>query len=215
MGVFKKLFGRDGPDEYDVIRALVLHHFRSHPSIGEQMVKRLGESELMSLPEATIFKIVETHFRLKKQGRPDQEIFSSIEARRSKIGSGIMPKPLNLESYVKYRLDIEHGHKERLSQQFIGQAIRFCQKYLKWLGSKIRCDICKREKEEKDFLPIYLKNKVYICRSCDHSGIRHRLFRTGLKLVGMVFLGIVLLYVLIFLGILFVNILTFIKQTFF
>lgn len=215
MGVLNKLFTKDRPDEYDVIRALVLHHFRKHPDIGEQMVDRLGESEFMALPEATIYRIVETHFRHKRLGHPDHEIFSWIEARRSEIGSGIMPEPLDLESYVKYRLDVEYGSRERLSQQFIGQAIRFCQKYLNTQGLKIHCEICKKVKEEKEFLPIYLKNKVFICRSCDHPEIGQRLIWPGFKLVGVGILWVLLIYALIFIGIVFMNALTFIKETFF
>ena len=200
MDAFENPFGRGGPDEYDVIRALALHR----NSVDVEIIDRMEKSELMALPEGTIFKIVETHFKLKNQSFSDREIFSWIEAQRSEFGSGIIPNPLDLESYVKYRVNIEQEHGVRLSEQFIGLAVHYCNMYLESLGeqsseiptAKIRCELCKKEKEEKDFLPIFLKHKKYICRSCDQPSIALRFFRALCVLLAMVLFSILVVYFL-------------------
>ena len=194
-------------DEYDVIRALVSHRFREQLNLSDQMIDRMRKSELMSLPEGAMYEIVDKHFKLRMQGRLNREIFYLIEAQRPNIGSGIMPRPLNLESYVKYRVNIEHEYGERLTQRFIGLAIHFCHMYLESSGeqskgeipiNKIRCKICEKEKEEKDFLPIYLKNKKYVCRSCDRLGIGHRFFRASFILLGIILFWILAVYLIYF-----------------
>jgi hypothetical protein len=54
----------------------------------------------------------------------DQEIFEAIEAHRSMFDDkGIMPSPLTLSSYIKYRLEVEHSHGVPISSEFIDEAI--------------------------------------------------------------------------------------------
>ncbi len=199
MDVFENPFGRGGPDESDVIRALILHR----NSVDREIIDRMEKSDLMSQPEGTIFKIVETHFKLKNQSYSDQEIFAWIEAQRSEVGSGRMPKPLNLESYVRYRVNIEQEQGIRLSEQFIGLAVHFCNMYLGSLEERSKCEIpinkirrkiCEQEKEEKDFLPNYLIYKNYICLSCDKPSIALRFFRALCILLGMVLSSILVVY---------------------
>jgi hypothetical protein len=134
MGMLKKLFTIGKHDECDVIRALIIHRLGGSPDFDEKMIKRMGKTQLMLSPESAIFEIVETVYKFRKYGRQVPEILAWIEVQRSKNGReimpsrGIMPKPLNLESYIEYRVDIEHG--ERLSQKFIAEAIRICHKFL-------------------------------------------------------------------------------------
>lgn len=199
MDAFENPFSRGGPDECDVIRALALHR----NSVDVEIINRMEKSELMSQPEGTIFKIVETHFKLKNQSFPDQDIFSWIEAQRYEFGTGIMPKSLDLESYVRYRVNIEQEHGVRLSEQFVGLAVHFCNMYLESLEeqskyeipiNKIRCKICEKEKEEKDFLPIFLKNKNYICRSCVRPSFAFLFFRALCIMLAMVLFSLLAAY---------------------
>lgn len=128
MGFWKSLFG-SGHSKNDLIRALAKQRVRNDPmakamGFNEHMIDSLGMIQLAGLPESTIVTIVETYAMLKKHSVPDQEIFERIEAHRSSIGSGEMPRPLNLESYIHYRLDIEHSHGAPISEKFISEAVR-------------------------------------------------------------------------------------------
>jgi len=203
MDVFENPFGRGGPDESDIIRALMLHR----NSVDREIIDRMKKSELMLQPEGIIFKIVETHFKLKNQSYSDQEIFAWIEAQRSEFGSERMPKALDLESYVRYRVNIEQEQGITLSDKFIDLAVHYCNMYLESLGeqlkseipiNKFRCKICEQEKEEKDFLPIFLKHKNYICRSCNQPSIALRFFRALCVLLGVVLFTILAVYFLYF-----------------
>ncbi len=96
-------------------------------------INELPETILMSLPEATIVTIVETWAILKAQGVPEEDILKRIEAHRSSLGDyGDLPKPLTLENYIKYRLNLELGPNVPLSEEFIDYAIEVAkQQYLK------------------------------------------------------------------------------------
>jgi len=201
MDVFENPFGRGGPDESDVIRALILHR----NSVDREIIDRMEKSDLMSQPEGTIFKIVETHFKLKNQSYSDQDIFVWIDAQRSEFGSERMPRALDLESYVRYRVNIEQEQGITLSDKFIGLAVHYCNMYLESLGeqskseipiNKFRCKVCEQEKKENDFLPISLKHGNYICRSCDQPSIALRFFRALCILLGMVLSSILVVYFL-------------------
>lgn len=85
---------------------------------------------VMATPEATIVTIVESYVRLKASGRGEGEIFRWIEQQRSPIGSGPLPVPLTLQSYIRYRVDLEHGHTTLpLTDDFIAGAIRKSFRY--------------------------------------------------------------------------------------
>ncbi len=134
MGFLKKLFGGGRLDKEDLIQGLVKKRIREDPlaeSLGydESMVDSLGTMELMGIPEAAIVTIVETYALSLKSGAPEEAILNHIENHRSQIGSGTLPNPLNLESYIKYRIEIEHGHGAPISEKFISDAIATSREY--------------------------------------------------------------------------------------
>lgn len=134
MGFLKKLLGGGRSDKEDLIRGLVKKRIREDPLAGnlgydENMVDSLGTKELMGIPEAAIVTIVETYALSLKSGAPEEAILNHIENHRSQIGSGTLPNPLNLESYIKYRIEIEHGHGAPISEKFISDAIVTSREY--------------------------------------------------------------------------------------
>lgn len=134
MGFWKSLFGGGRPGKNDLIRSLAKQRVRDDPmaaamGFNEHMVDSLGMMQLAGLPESTIITIVETFAMLKKHGASDQEIFQRIEAHRSSIGSGEMPNPLNLESYIQYRVELEHSHGSPISEEFVSEATRVCREH--------------------------------------------------------------------------------------
>lgn len=89
-----------------------------------------SDVELMGSPEATVVTIVETYLELHHQGVPDDEIFEAIERHRQTTGRGQLPKPLNLDSYIKYRLRIEHRSRKRMNNEEIDFAIFAARNFL-------------------------------------------------------------------------------------
>ncbi|MFZ3137346.1 MAG: hypothetical protein WA126_08155 [Thermodesulfovibrionales bacterium] len=129
MGLWKSLFGGVGYSKNDLIRSLAKQRVRDDPmanamGFNEHMIDSLGMIQLAGLPESTIVAIVETYAVLKKKGVSDQEIFQRIEAHRSSVVSGEMPKPLHLDSYILYRIRLEHSHGFPISEDYINEAIR-------------------------------------------------------------------------------------------
>jgi len=128
MGFLKNVFGGGKPSKEDLIRDLAKERIKTDPlaeSMGynESMIDSLGTTELMGIPEAAIVTIVETYALSLKSGAPEEAILNHIENHRSQLGAGSMPVPLNLETYIKYRIEIEHGHGAPISEQFITKAI--------------------------------------------------------------------------------------------
>tara|TARA_R110001592_G_scaffold47479_2_gene150393 strand:+ start:437 stop:856 length:420 start_codon:yes stop_codon:yes gene_type:complete len=129
MGFLRKLFGGgDQPSKEELIRSLARRRISTDPlakqmGYDESMVDSLGTMELLSTPEAAIVTIVETFALSRKSGAPDKAIFDHIEMHRSQIGSGELPTPLTLESYILYRLEIEHSSGPPLSDDFVLWAI--------------------------------------------------------------------------------------------
>ena len=65
---------------------------------------------LMGVPEATIVVNVESYVFFKRQGLDDGAILARIEAHRATLGpAGVLPSPLTLESYIEYRLKLDHA----------------------------------------------------------------------------------------------------------
>lgn len=129
MGLWNSLFGGGRPSKNDLIRTLAKQRVRQDPTasamgFNERMVDSLGMLQLAGLPESTIATIVETYATLKKHATSDHEIFARIEAHRSRIGSGEIPNPLNLESYTQYRIQLEHGHGIPISEDSVAEAVR-------------------------------------------------------------------------------------------
>lgn len=127
---------RESPEtKNDFIRSLVRNRVQKDPlmqgmgyDIG--MVDSLDQSKIVGLPEATIAVIVETYSLLRRAGAAEHDTFERIEAFRAQHqpGTGPLPTPLTLDSYVAYRIEIEHGHA-RLSKKFIASAILACREY--------------------------------------------------------------------------------------
>lgn len=129
MGFFSSLFGGGGPSKNDVIRSLAKTRLRLL-GIDDGPIDSLGMLQLAGLPESTIATIVESYGALKKRGESDEEIFLRIESHRAQIGSGDIPEPLTLESYVQYRIDVEHSHGAvPIDEGFITAAVRICREH--------------------------------------------------------------------------------------
>ena len=134
MGFWKSLFGDRRPSKNDLIRGLAKQRVREDPSasamgFNENMVDSLGIMQLAGLPESTIVTIVETYAALKKHGVSDSEIFARIEAHRSSIGGGEIQNTLSLESYIQYRIELEHSHGAQISEEFVAEAISVCRQH--------------------------------------------------------------------------------------
>ena len=128
MGLFKSLFG-GGPSKNDLVRNLAKQRVREMGG-DESMVDSLGFIQFAGLPENTIATIVETYSMLKKRGGADQEVLASIEAHRSRMsGSGEMPSPLNLETYIQYRIALEASHGAPISADFLRDATNACRQH--------------------------------------------------------------------------------------
>jgi hypothetical protein len=132
MSLWDSLFDGDSPRKNDLIRRLAKQRVREDPmmasmGINETTIDFLGRLEYAGLPENVIVSIIETYARLKKRGVPDREILGRIEKRRSSISSGKMPQPLNLETYIQYRLELEHSHGVPISASFVAEAVRVCR----------------------------------------------------------------------------------------
>jgi hypothetical protein len=124
------LYGGVNSDKIGLIKNLAKKRVQNDPiasMLGD--IDSLSETMLMGLPEATIVTIVETWAILRKQGLRDKEILQRIEAHRASFGGyGDLPDPLTLQSYIKYRLDLEHGHGAPISEKFMDYAIEAAKK---------------------------------------------------------------------------------------
>lgn len=134
MGFLNKLFGGGDSAKEDLIKNLAKERVRADPAASrmgfdESMIDSLDTMQLMGIPEAAIVTIVETYAQSLKTGASERVILEHIENHRSQIGSGTLPEPLNLESYVNYRLEVEHGHGAPISEDFINKAIATCKRH--------------------------------------------------------------------------------------
>ena len=88
---------------------------------------QMTEFQVMGTPEATLVTIVETYSELRRRGGlTDEAIFTAIERHRSTpTEGGHLPNPLTLQSYVFYRVELEHGHGElRITDRYVADLIR-------------------------------------------------------------------------------------------
>lgn len=134
MGFLKKLFGGSASPKEELIKNLAKTRVRTDPTArrmgyDEGMIDSLGTMQLMGIPEAAIVTIVETYALSLKSGAPERAILEHIENHRSQIGSGTLPVPLTLESYIKYRLEIEHSHGAPIGEDFITEGIATCKQH--------------------------------------------------------------------------------------
>jgi len=130
MGFLSKLFGSSDTascnPKNDIIKKYVKKKIAADPSapLTTSDVDSMSEEILMGLPEATLFWIVENYSLHKIQGIEDKDTFQAIENHRSNMGkAGILPIPLNLEDYVKYRVKLEHQEGSP-SDKLIEEAIK-------------------------------------------------------------------------------------------
>lgn len=137
MGFFDAIFGkkragasgdRPPPDKIKWIRALAKKRVIQDPVAGVQgftpaMVEQLPPEILIGLPEGTLVTIVETFALLKAQEVSDADALQSIERYRSVIASGLLPSPLSLESYIEYRIDLEHSDCSPLPDGHIADCV--------------------------------------------------------------------------------------------
>ena len=134
MGLWSSLFSGGRSSKEDLIRSLVKKRVSNDPmaslmGFDASMVDSLDPLQLISTPEGSIVTIVETYALMKKQGTSDQQIFDCIEAHRSAIGSGTMPSPPNLESYIQYRIAVECRHVMPISSGFVAEALQICRQH--------------------------------------------------------------------------------------
>jgi hypothetical protein len=129
-----------GGNKASLIRELVKKRIKDNPHI-YSILKMVGgdpyteidnmtEDRLLCFPEGSIVTIVETFSVLKSKGVPEREIFEYIEEHRSSISGhkGVLPTPLTLINYIKYRVPLEIEHAEHrgflISDKFIEEAVR-------------------------------------------------------------------------------------------
>ena len=134
MHIFKKiLLGRSKVDKAELIRVLVdkrineswvLQNFGA--ALGVEDASQMNLLQLLSLPEAGIVTIVETYVAQRRKGKSSEEILTAIERHRSRLCPGArMPTPLNLESFVKYRVKLEMPEMSfPISDEFINFSIK-------------------------------------------------------------------------------------------
>lgn len=114
MGFFRKMLG-GGRTEQDLIRALVKKRVTGDAladAVGAtpEAIDEFPPEILISLPEATIVWIVKAWVQGELGQMPEERIFQLIEATRSMATQGELPASPTLSSYIKYRIDLEHGH---------------------------------------------------------------------------------------------------------
>lgn len=154
MGLFSKILGSKllggGIDKTALIKRLVRLRCRNDPmaevmGIDDEMIDSFSTFQLMGLPEATIVTIVEMWAIRHKQSIPDSAIFSIIEKLRSHMypSGQLLPSPLNLTNYIKYRLSIElPSSAYPIDEPWIDAAVEVAKKtYLGLQASTASVDI--------------------------------------------------------------------------
>lgn len=136
MGFLRALFSGGRPTKGEFIKSLLRERIEAGGVFDQwrNEFDSMTEMMVMGTPEAAIVTIAETYAMAKRKGWEDKAIFAAIEQHRSQIGSGTLPSPLNLRTYIRYRLDIEHktdGGIE-LTEEFVQSAI---EKSLKYFGA--------------------------------------------------------------------------------
>ena len=102
---------------------------KTYENYDRNCLDTVDEVSLLGMPEASIVWIVEAYVLSLKAGATARQIFDLLESVRSQNGFGQMPEVLNLNSYVKYRIEIEHQFGSRISDYYIQRAIDLSMKY--------------------------------------------------------------------------------------
>lgn len=72
------------------------------------MVKELTAAQIAGSAEATIAVIVEAVANLTFKNYDENASILQVERHRKQLGQGLLPTPLSLHSYVKYRIKTEY-----------------------------------------------------------------------------------------------------------
>jgi hypothetical protein len=133
MGWLSNLFGV-GRTKEGLIRALAKKRVASDPSaevfgVTPAAIEALPLEMLMGLPEATIVMIVEAWSQGKAQSIPEDQVFELIEAHRSMAAEGEMPPSPTLESYITYRVSLEHSDGIPISEAHVRHCIREAREF--------------------------------------------------------------------------------------
>lgn len=124
MGWFNKLLG-GGQTKVDLIRSLAKKRLTgdvlaSAAGATPEVIDKLTPEAVFGLPEGTIVAIVEAWAQGRSKRMPERQIFEIIEAHRaaafqriegprSMVAQGQFPTSPTLNSYVRYRVDLEYG----------------------------------------------------------------------------------------------------------
>lgn len=133
MGWLGKLLGGSQTKE-DLIRGLAKQRLAGDAAAAAfgatpAAIDALPLEMLMGLPEATIVTIVESWSQGRSQKISEDHIFHLIEAHRSMAAEGEMPASPTLDSYVKYRVSLEHADGAPLSAAHIEHCIREAREF--------------------------------------------------------------------------------------
>lgn len=128
MSIFSNLF-RQRPSKMDLVRRLLKARLAADPmttllGLSPEVVDTQPDELLLGTPEATITTIVETYVTMKQQGIDERQILELIEELRSVIGSDIIPSPLTLRSYIRYRVSLEHSNSAPVSDASLDYSIQ-------------------------------------------------------------------------------------------
>jgi hypothetical protein len=115
MGLFDLLFGAKKSSVESLIKRLAMERMAENgfPDLEgmRRHIEGLSTFQLAGIPESTIEWIVRAYIANKKTGASDEEVFRVIEHHRVSNGgpSGVMPANLGLNTYIRYRVEIEHS----------------------------------------------------------------------------------------------------------
>jgi hypothetical protein len=110
-------------DDSALIRQLI--GLRARDRVPEDEAARMSTVQLRARPEATIAAIVRGWFEFRSNGYADADIFREIEGRRAKeYGEEPLPGDLNLDTYTRYRMRLEHRDEAALHDPvYVMQAV--------------------------------------------------------------------------------------------
>ena len=134
MGWLSNLLG-SGQSKENLIRTLVKKRvagdvFADAVGATPKAVDELAPEIVISLPEATIVSIVEAWTQGRSRQIPEEHVFQFIEAHRSMAAQGKPPASPTLNSYVSYRVNLEHGHAHPpLSAAHIEHCVREARRF--------------------------------------------------------------------------------------
>ncbi|MBW1991910.1 MAG: hypothetical protein JRI59_07310 [Deltaproteobacteria bacterium] len=134
-------------DKSELIKSLAIKRVKESPILKDfatdliREINKMSDNQLMGLPEASIVAICETYYKLKSQGMSDEDTFKIIEDHRAILsGSGELPSPLTLNSYIKYRIShelnwslsqgsISFYARASFSDEFVDKAIKEASRF--------------------------------------------------------------------------------------